>query len=65
VINRLVENPDIQKRWMNFCKKVLRCELDFSNVTATLIQFVNPPFQAMVNEEELVKTWDPDHKQDQ
>ncbi len=63
VIERLVENQDIQKRWINFCKKVLRYELNFSSVINRLIDFVNPPFQAMVNEEELLKTWDPNHKQ--
>lgn len=59
VIERLIANEAIMNRWDIFCKKVLRYELNFNEVVRLIISFVEPPFQAMINEEELLKKWDP------
>lgn len=57
VIYRLVKNSEIQKRWTNFCKKVLKVDIDFENVVKIIIDFISPPFQAIVNKDEFFKLW--------
>jgi predicted nucleotidyltransferase component of viral defense system len=58
IIYRLVKNPEVQKRWTNFCKKVLKVDIDFENVVKIIIDFISPPFQAIVNKDEFFKLWD-------
>lgn len=57
VIARLADNVEIQKRWINFCKKVLKYELDIKVVIDTIIEFTLPPYQSIVIEEEFFKKW--------
>lgn len=56
-ISRLSEDADIQRRWLNFCKKVLHFELDLHLVIEIIIQLALPPFKAMINENELLGIW--------
>ncbi|MBN4062979.1 MAG: nucleotidyltransferase [Alkaliphilus sp.] len=56
-ILRLAEDVEIQNRWKNFCKKVLKYELDFRQVVEVLIDFVLPPYKSMIYENEFFKTW--------
>ncbi|MDD2402827.1 MAG: nucleotidyl transferase AbiEii/AbiGii toxin family protein, partial [Clostridia bacterium] len=58
VIYRLVKDSEVQKRWTNFCKKVLKVDIDFKNVVKIIIDFISPPFQAIINEDEFFKLWD-------
>lgn len=58
VIARLVQDSEIQKIWVNFSKKVLKFDLDFELVVNTLIDFILPPFQAMIHENEFIMEWD-------
>ena len=57
VISRLKDDVDIQKRWKNFCKKVLKYELDFSDVIEVIINFTLPPYKSMIHEDEFFKNW--------
>jgi len=57
VTSRLKEDIDIQKRWKNFCKKVLKYELDFSHVIEVIINFTLLPYIAMIHEDEFLKNW--------
>lgn len=57
VIARLADNIDIQKRWNNFCKKVLKYELDITAVIDTIIDFTLPPYQSIISQEEFFKNW--------
>ena len=57
VIARLSDNVEIQKRWNNFCKKVLKYELDIRVVIDTIIDFALPPYQSIVSEEEYFENW--------
>ncbi len=57
VIERLSTNDAIIIRWDIFCKKVLKYELDLNEVIRLIILFVDPPFQAMIIEDELLKNW--------
>jgi hypothetical protein len=47
----------MQKRWDNFCKKILRYELDFDHVVNTIIEFTSQPYNAMIKEDEFFKEW--------
>lgn len=62
VIERLVKNEAIIHRWGIFCKKVLKYELDFGEVVRLIIAFIDPPFQAIVHEEELFGNWNSDRQ---
>ncbi|MGM0653602.1 MAG: nucleotidyl transferase AbiEii/AbiGii toxin family protein [Bacillota bacterium] len=62
VIERLIANEVFMIRWDNFCKKVLKYELSFSEVVQLIVSFLEPPFQAIINKEELYKNWNSDKK---
>lgn len=62
VIERLVKNEAIIHRWGIFCKKVLKYELDFGEVVRLVVAFIDPPFQAIVQEEELFGNWNSDRQ---
>ncbi len=57
VINRLTNNALIQQRWKSFCLKILQYELDLTAVVDVIIDFTEPPFQAMINQVELSQNW--------
>jgi predicted nucleotidyltransferase component of viral defense system len=63
VIQRLINNNEIINRWENFCNKILKYELTLKNVVGLIIKFIDPPFQAMINEDEFFKRWNPNEKQ--
>ncbi len=57
IINRLTEDFDILKRWDNFCKKILKCKLDLNQVVGVIIDFVQPPYETLILEDEFFKNW--------
>lgn len=57
LISRLAENTEMQKRWINFCKKILKYELSLSDVIEVIINFTLPPYESIIQENELFKTW--------
>lgn len=57
VIERLITNDAIMNRWDIFCKKVLKYELSLDKVIQVIISFVDPPFQAMFQNDDLLKNW--------
>ncbi|SHJ33597.1 Nucleotidyl transferase AbiEii toxin, Type IV TA system [Dethiosulfatibacter aminovorans DSM 17477] len=63
VIKRLIEDTAINNRWKNFCKKILKYELDFERVVDLLVEFIDPPFQALIEGEEFSSIWNPVEKQ--
>lgn len=56
VIARLVDNKEIQQRWGNFCKRILQYELDLGYVVNIVIDLIEPPYRAMIEENELFET---------
>lgn len=58
VVERLIINDAIGNRWGIFCKKVLKYELNLEKVIQLIIAFLDPPFQAVINENEFIKNWD-------
>ncbi len=57
VIYRLVDNLEIQRRWNNFCKKILKYELDLKDVVNIIIDFTLLPYESIIKEEEFFKSW--------
>ncbi|HHX75039.1 MAG TPA: hypothetical protein GX699_09075 [Firmicutes bacterium] len=63
IISRLADDSVVLGRWDNFCKKILQYELDFKNVVKVIIDFLQPPFEAVIQEEELFKNWSHEKKE--
>ena len=57
VIARLAKDEEIKKRWDNFCKKILKYELDFTDVVNIIIDFILPPYESIIKEDEFFKNW--------
>jgi len=57
VLSRLTEEEEIQKRWKNFCNKILKYELDFGDVVRVIIRFTAPPFELAIQGDEFLKKW--------
>ncbi len=56
-ILRLTKDPEIQKRWNNFCNKILNYDLNFTDVVNIIINFILPPYESILLEEEFFKNW--------
>ncbi len=56
----LAENEDMQKRWKYFLKSIKDNTLDFSAVIDSIQIFLEPVFNAIVNEEEWQNSWAPE-----
>lgn len=57
-ILRLSSNSEVEKRWDNFCNKVLNYELDFVGVVNIIIDFISPPYDSIIEEDEFFGNWD-------
>ena len=56
-ILRLTKDPEIQKRWNIFCNKILNYELNFTDVVSIIIDFILPPYESILLEDEFFKNW--------
>ena len=56
-ILRLTKDTEIQKRWNNFCNKILNYDLNFTDVVNIIINFILPPYESILLEEEFFKNW--------
>jgi predicted nucleotidyltransferase component of viral defense system len=56
-INDLIENQEIQQRWSVFCKKILKFEIELQPVIQLITDILQPPFEAIVNEDEFFSIW--------
>lgn len=59
LIQRFEQDPILNRNWNNFIKN-LRVQQDFQTVMARIIEFIKPPFEAMIFQDELLKQWDPE-----
>jgi predicted nucleotidyltransferase component of viral defense system len=57
VVSRLSDNPIILRRWEIYCNKVLQYKISFKDVVSLIIDFIQPPYQAMIYEEEFFRKW--------
>ena len=53
----LAENEDIQKRWRYFLKSIKDDTLEFNVVIDEIREFLEPVFDAIINEKEWRKVW--------
>lgn len=53
----LAEEAEMQKRWKYFLKNIKEESLEFSVVIAEIQTFIEPVFEAIVNEDEWQKAW--------
>ena len=57
IISRLAGDSSILNRWDNFCMKILKYKLDFNQVVGVIIDFIQPPYESLILEDELFKNW--------
>lgn len=57
-IKRLTEDMDIQKRWRNFLRNIKDDTLEFSTVIRGIQIFLEPVFEAILNDLEWLLEWD-------
>lgn len=62
-ISNLVNDKDILLRWNSFCRKTMKFYLDFKEVILEIIKFIEIPFKAILEEEEIFYIWDHEQKQ--
>lgn len=53
----LAEDEDMQKRWKYFLKNIKDSTLEFAVVVDELQEFLEPVFDAIVNEDERQEQW--------
>ena len=53
----LAEDVDMQKRWKYFLKTIKDDTLEFSAVIEEIQKFLEPVFEAIVNEDEWLGSW--------
>lgn len=56
-IENLVNNKDILIRWESFCKKTIHAKLEFKPVVELIIKFIQPLYEAILNEKEYFESW--------
>ena len=59
----LADDADIQKRWKYFLKNIKEDTLEFSVVIDEIQIFLEPVFEAIVNEDEWQKRWNSTEQQ--
>ena len=57
-VTALADDVDMQKRWRFFLKNIKNDTLEFDVVIVEIQTFLEPVFDAIVNEEEWQKMWD-------
>lgn len=53
----LAENTDMQVRWRYFLRTLKNAQLPFADVISGIQQFLSPVWDAIMNEKELLRTW--------
>mgnify|MGYP000084803521 CR=1 FL=1 len=53
----LADDEDVQKRWKYFLKTIKDDTFEFSFVIAEIRTFLEPVFDAIINENEWMKQW--------
>ena len=56
-IKRFSQDQDMVVRWAAFCKKTLKLSMDFHGVLVVVTDFLEPVYEAILEEEEFSGTW--------
>jgi predicted nucleotidyltransferase component of viral defense system len=62
-ISNLVNDKDILLRWESFCKKTLKFDLNFKEIILEIVEFIEIPFKAILEEDETFDIWNHEQKQ--
>lgn len=57
-IFKLTKNSVVQKRWNNFCNKILHYKLDFIDIVNIIIDFISPPYDSIIKKDSFFGNWD-------
>ena len=52
------ENPDMQKKWKDFIRRLKLPFIEFAEVLSMLERFLSPVWHAMLHEEKFNEEWD-------
>ncbi len=58
-IQSFSENKDMLLKWNQYKKDTLKINIEFKEIINTIVRFLSPVFQAIINENELLEQWDP------
>ncbi|MEX2461119.1 MAG: nucleotidyl transferase AbiEii/AbiGii toxin family protein [Paenibacillaceae bacterium] len=58
----LSSDIDMMHRWNTFCRKVIKQELDFNDVLSVIVNLLELPFGAILNESEFFGKWNAEGK---
>ena len=56
-IKQFSQDPEMMIRWRAFCKKTLKCSMDFRAVLVVVADFLEPVYKAILDEEGFSGTW--------
>lgn len=62
-ISEFVKDKDMQTKWTHFLKRVMGSNIEFDVVINNIVQFLSPIYQAIIDENEIFKSWDKDKKE--
>lgn len=57
-IAELANDAEMIKKWNYFLRTIKMSELDFDEVVDAMVHFLSPAWQAIIDEDELLKNWD-------
>lgn len=58
-IKEIHKDQNMDKRWNSFCKNSLEIYLEFKIVIDIIVNFINCPFNSIIDERECLKLWNP------
>ena len=56
-IKQFSQDQEMMIRWRAFCKKTLKCSMDFRAVLVVVADFLEPIYTAILHEEEFLGSW--------
>ncbi len=56
-IRQFSQDRDMVARWAAFCHKTLKCSMEFQAVLTIVTDFLEPVYQAILDDEEFSSTW--------
>lgn len=62
-IAELANDTEMITKWNYFLKTIKMNELDFGEVVDAMVHFLSPIWQAVIDEDELLKKWDKEKRE--
>ena len=58
-VRRFLDDKEMNRKWSHFAKGTLGIDLEFKEVLDTIYYFIQPIFMSIINEGEVIGTWNP------